>query len=112
MRKPIQDKRQQEKEVVELMIDLYCRKHHGRGGALCPECAALRDYAGTRVDRCPHMETKTFCSACKTHCYKPDMQQRIRQVMAFSGPRMLLHHPILAVRHLLETMKQKRGTRP
>ncbi len=110
MRKPIQDKRQQEKEVVELMIELYCRKHHGR--PLCQACTALRDYAFNRIDHCPHMETKTFCSACKTHCYKPNMRHRIRQVMAFSGPRMLLHHPILAVRHLLETMKQKRGTRP
>ena len=23
------------------------------------------------IERCPFMENKTFCSACKVHCYKP-----------------------------------------
>ena len=61
-----------------------------------------------RVDHCPHMETKTFCSACKTHCYKPQMREAIRQVMRWSGPRMIFHHPVLAIRHLIETKKQKK----
>ena len=65
-------KRRQEKETVGLMIELYCRGNHGTPkGQLCPDCAALRDYADARVDHCPHMATKTFCSVCKTHCYKP-----------------------------------------
>ena len=93
-------KRQQEKATVGLMIELYCRGHHGTPkGRLCPDCAALRDYADARVD----------CSVCKTHCYKPEMRERIRQVMRWSGPRMLFHHPVLAVRHLAETRKQKKG---
>ena len=33
----------------------------------------------------------------------------VRQVMRWSGPRMLFHHPVLAVRHLAETRKQKKG---
>ena len=37
------------------------------------------------------------------------MRERIRQVMRWSGPRMLFHHPVLAVRHLAETRKQKKG---
>ena len=67
-----------------------------------------RSYADARVDHCPHMETKTFCSACKTHCYKPQMREAIRQVMRWSGPRMIFHHPVLAIRHLIETKKQKK----
>ena len=102
-------KREQEKQVVGLMIELYCHGHHGtRGHTLCPDCEALRNYADARVDQCPHMETKTFCSACKTHCYKPQMREAIRQVMRWSGPRMIFHHPVLAVRHLIETRKQSR----
>ena len=102
-------KREQEKQTVGLMIELYCHGHHGtRGHALCPECEALRSYADARVDHCPHMETKTFCSACKTHCYKPQMREAIRQVMRWSGPRMIFHHPVLAIRHLIETKKQKK----
>ena len=77
-----------------LMIELYCRGHHGTPkGRLCPDCAVLRDYADARVDHCPHIATKTFCSVCQTHCYKPEMRERIRQVMRWSGPRMLFHHP-------------------
>ena len=54
------------------------------------------------------MQTKTFCSNCRVHCYKPDMREKIRQVMRFSGPRMLFYHPIRAIRHVIETKKEKR----
>ena len=51
-------KREQEKQTVGLMIELYCHGHHGtRGHTLCPDCEALRSYADARVDHCPHMET-------------------------------------------------------
>ena len=77
-----------EKAMVSEMIALYCRKNHHTHGKLCAECAALDNYARTRVEHCPFMETKTFCSNCRVHCYKPDMREKIRVVMRFSGPRM------------------------
>ena len=40
------------------------------------------------------MESKTFCSNCRVHCYCPDMREKIRMVMRFSGPRMLFYHPV------------------
>lgn len=98
-------KRQREKETVSLMIAIYCRKKHG-SRTLCPDCAALDDYARTRSDKCPFMETKTFCSHCKVHCYKPEMREKIREVMRFSGPRMIFYHPIMAVRHVVESKKE------
>ena len=100
-------KREREKALVSQMIALYCKKHHG-GNSLCPDCAALDAYARQRSDRCPFMETKTFCSNCRVHCYKPDMREKIREVMRFSGPRMLFRHPIPAIRHVIETKKEKR----
>ena len=102
-----QTKREREKELVSQMIALYCRKKHG-GRDLCPDCAALDAYARQRSDHCPFMETKTFCSNCTVHCYKPEMREKIRAVMRFSGPRMIFHHPITAVRHMIETKKEKR----
>lgn len=105
---PLESKREREKEVVGLMIRLYCRKHHGGKDTLCPSCQALADYAAARSDHCPFMETKTFCSNCKVHCYRPDMREQIRAVMRFSGPRMLLYHPVLALRHLAESRKEKK----
>ena len=100
-------KREREKVIVSRMIALYCRKNHG-GKTLCPDCAALDAYARQRSDKCPFMETKTFCSNCRVHCYQPEMREKIRTVMRFSGPRMLFHHPIPAIRHMIESHKEKR----
>ena len=100
-------KREREKAMVTKMVSLYCRKkHHTKG--LCPECAVLAEYARQRSDHCPFMETKTFCSNCRVHCYKPEMREKIRAVMRFSGPRMLLVCPVQAVRHVIETRKERR----
>lgn len=104
-----EQKRQREKKIVALMIKLYCRKKHGTKNELCPDCKALSEYAAQRSDKCPFMESKTFCSNCKVHCYKPDMREKIREVMRFSGPRMILYHPIMAVRHVIESKKEKKG---
>ena len=104
----IQGKREREKRTVALMIRLYCRKKHRTKKNLCPECEALSQYAMQRSDKCPFMETKTFCSNCRVHCYKPEMREKIREVMRFSGPRMILHHPVMAVRHVIESKKEKK----
>ena len=101
-------KRQREKEMVSQMIALYCRKHHGGKGGLCPQCRALEEYAWARSDKCPFMEEKTFCSNCKVHCYKPAMREQIRAVMRWAGPRMLPVHPVLSVKHVAVTLKAKR----
>ena len=100
-------KREREKETVSLMIRLYCRKKHGCK-QLCPDCAVLDAYARQRSDKCPFMETKTFCSNCRVHCYKKDMREKIREVMRFSGPRMIFHHPVMAIRHVIESKKEKK----
>ncbi|MBQ7906467.1 MAG: nitrous oxide-stimulated promoter family protein [Clostridia bacterium] len=101
-------KREREKRTVKEMIKLYCRKKHGAKNGLCPECNALCLYAEERISKCPFMETKTFCSNCRVHCYKSEMRERIRQVMRFSGPKMIFTHPIMAIRHLIEGKKEKR----
>lgn len=104
----VQTKREKEKLIVGEMINLYCKKYHKTKGELCHECQALKIYAEQRSDKCPFTETKTFCSNCKVHCYKPQMREQIRTVMRFSGPRMIFHHPIMAVSHLVQTKKEKR----
>ena len=111
MKKNINKKRKKEKEVVKLMINLYCRgnKHSQDKSQLCPECKELLDYAIIRTDLCPFMNTKTFCSNCKVHCYKQEKREKIKSVMRYAGPRLLLHHPLLAISHLIESNKEKRN---
>ena len=97
------------KRADEKMLALYCRKQHGTPkGSLCPECQQLHDYALLRIDKCPFMETKTFCSACKVHCYQPAMREKIRAVMRWAGPRMLPVHPVLSIKHVAVTIRSKR----
>lgn len=108
MKKNIIQKRKHEMKTVLLMIYLFCRGKHGSDRKmLCRECEELATYVEQRIKNCPHMETKTFCSSCETHCYKPEMRERIRDVMRYSGPRMILYHPIMAVKHLIDTLNAK-----
>ena len=60
------------------------------------------------LDRCPFGEEKTTCARCPVHCYKPAMRERVRAVMRYAGPRMLLRHPILALQHQLDGVRHKK----
>lgn len=120
-----------EKRVVALMIRMYCRRHCRQQGRtakadrtdrtgdtnqadnssrtatspLCPECAALLDYALRRLDSCRFENGKPSCRKCPVHCYRADMRERIRTVMRWAGPRMIFHHPIAATKHLLRELR-------
>lgn len=87
-------------KTVSAMITIYCAKHHGSVLGLCEECSALKDYAETKLDRCVFGQIKPTCNRCPVHCYKSKPKEQMRAVMRFSGPRMLLKHPLLALRHL------------
>lgn len=100
-----------EMQVVELMIGLYCRKKHHTATGLCSDCRELLEYAKLRRSKCPWGDDKPFCSNCPIHCYKAEMRQKIKQVMRFSGPRMIFHHPVIAFKHLVESKRQRRKLR-
>jgi hypothetical protein len=105
-----------EKITIDLMIELYCHEVHSIESGLCDECQELKNYASLRLEKCPYQEKKTTCAKCPTHCYQKAMRERIRVVMRYAGPRMLKHHPGLAVLHLLDgfrkpvSLKKKRST--
>jgi len=91
-----------------MMIAIYCRgKHQTKKGEPCADCKALEAYALKRTLACPFMITKTFCSACKRHCYSKEKQKEIREVMRFAGPRMLFVNPRAAIAHIRIMIKVK-----
>lgn len=94
-----------EKRTVAAMIRVYCRGHHH--ALPCAECEALQDYALKRLEKCPYGNRKPACKDCPIHCYKPDMREKIRQVMRYSGPRMLWNYPWLSIRHKLSQVISK-----
>ena len=108
---PIARRREREKRTISNMVAIYCAGHHPKsertetgyaGEAMCPRCKAIDDYCVLRTDRCRSMAVKTNCEECGNHCYAPTEREQIRQVMRYAGPRMMLHHPLAAIRHLLK----------
>lgn len=94
---------EEEKRVVKQMIMLYCHKKEGNT-TLCSACTELLEYATKRLDHCRFGNNKPTCKKCPVHCYRPDMKERIRVIMRWAGPRMILYHPVSAFRHILREM--------
>ena len=95
-----------ERRTVSLMIAMYCRAHHAPAERLCTQCAELEAYALARIEKCPFGADKPTCANCPVHCYNPEMRERVRVVMRYAGPRMLLRHPVLALLHLLDGRRE------
>ena len=93
---------EKEKEIVELMIRLYCEKNHNCKDELCDDCRELLEYAHKRLSFCKFGDKKSSCSKCPIHCYKKDMKEKIKKVMRFSGPRLLIDRPFEYVRHIFK----------
>ena len=94
-------RRARELTTTEAMLRLYCRGH-GHAAPLCGECGALLEYATRRLERCVFGDAKPTCTNCVVHCYSADMRERVRIVMRWAGPRMLLRHPVLGILHKLD----------
>ena len=90
-----------ERETLSLMIGIYCRKKHHTIDSLCEQCQLLQDYAFQKLENCPWKDEKPSCRDCAIHCYAPRQRERIRAIMRFSGPRVLLYHPWKFIRHYL-----------
>ena len=81
---------EKEKKLIPVMIKKYCHGKHGtKGENICEECKALTEYALFR-------------------CYKPDMREKIKDVMKWSGPRMIFTHPVFAMGHVFQMIKYKK----
>lgn len=96
-----------EKKTLTAMFKIYCNKNHSTKKELCTECKQLLDYALIRVEKCKLGSNKPNCAKCKIHCYKKDMRENVIKVMRYSGPRMLLYHPVLVLKHLANGFRFK-----
>jgi len=92
---------QREKQTIQKMLKLYERKHP-LANASPGHYQQLFDYASKRLDRCAYGEQKPACKHCPIHCYQPAKREEMKQIMRWGGPRMLFHHPILTVLHLID----------
>lgn len=84
------------------MMQIFCRDHHSPESNLCRDCEQLLTYASQRLQICPFQEEKPACNRCEVHCYSATQRERVKAVMRYAGPRMLLRHPLLSVLHLFD----------
>lgn len=93
-----------ETKTLTAMFSVYCKGHHqAKEAQLCTQCKAIRDYTIKRLHNCPLIERKPTCANCLIHCYNKDMQNKVRIIMRYSGPRILLRHPLLTLYHFLDS---------
>ncbi|ABM04044.1 conserved hypothetical protein [Psychromonas ingrahamii 37] len=94
-------------KTIKAMVAIYCQKHHSSTALMSGQktlCACYAEfilYANEKLDRCPYGQNKPTCNKCPIHCYKTAQREQARIIMRYAGPRMLLSHPILAIKHLL-----------
>ncbi len=102
MRSRAADRRQQEKQIVSLMISIYCRKRHKPGRTMSQVCYPGK-YAAERSERCP-LWKKTFCSNCKSTLLFTGNEEEIKKMRFSVGDDH--YHPVMAIRHVKETKKR------
>jgi len=100
-------------------IQVYCRHRHGdadksaakvkgydlksiagKEPVLCSDCAKLLAHALVKRSRCP-LDPKPACAQCPEHCYHPTYRAQIREVMKFSGRKLVLSGRLDYLYHLL-----------
>ncbi len=67
---------------------------------LCDSCRKLLAHAFVKRTRCP-LTPKPACKHCPSHCYHPGYRARIREVMRYSGRRLVMTGRLDYLLHLL-----------
>ncbi len=93
--------------VLARFIQVYCHDRHDRQGGdrvelppelqprwgkkrtICSECAELLNHGIRKRTLCP-LDPKPSCKKCHIHCYGKTYRQKIREIMAYSGRKLLL----------------------
>jgi hypothetical protein len=92
---------------MQRMVEIYCRDHHDTTRP-CADCEEFLAYAEKRLEKCPYGEQKPVCAKCPVHCYRKQRREQARGIMQYSGPRMMLRHPWLALLHITDKLRRVR----
>jgi hypothetical protein len=95
-------------EYLSVFVSIWCQDHHGHlprepwkpkgilgellpedGPVLCRDCVKLLGYSLGRRLLCPY-EPKPACKSCETPCYRDEHRATMREVMKYSGLRLIL----------------------
>jgi hypothetical protein len=90
-------------KLIGKFVEVYCSGKHGVAEKnlfslpeqlgerrLCPECSLFMHYAITRRIKCPLEAEKPSCKHCRTHCYNKANLAKVKEIMAYSGMKLML----------------------
>jgi hypothetical protein len=104
--------------ILVKFIEVYCEGNHpeadrgqtelkthnlheltGHQPHLCPGCQKLLAHALVKRTVCP-MNPKPQCKHCPRHCYHPTYRKQIREVMKYSGRKLVMRGRVDYLLHL------------
>jgi hypothetical protein len=90
-------------KLIGKFVEVYCQGYHGASERnlfslpaglgerrFCPECSQFMKYAVTRRIKCPLEAEKPSCKHCRTHCYNKGNLAKVKEIMAYSGMKLML----------------------
>ncbi len=94
---------EKDRQTLEAIGFIYCRAHHldepKDAQGLCPSCREAIEGTLLKTLQCPYNHAGN-CQDCTIHCQRGESQARIKTIMAYAAPRMLLRHPVMTARYL------------
>lgn len=89
--------------LIGKFVEVYCVGKHGTierspytlpadmgKRRVCPECADFMAYAIAKRMKCPLEAEKPTCKHCRIHCYGKAEREKVREIMAYSGRRLMM----------------------
>ena len=102
---PIKNNIPNEKKHIKKSFLIYCHKNHGtENDTLCPKCTALLASVMVKMNRCQYGVTKPICDRCEKSCLGAVQTKEFLKIMKSSGKFMLFRHPIMAIKHKLQSL--------
>ena len=96
------DHLEKDRKTLEAIGRIYCQAHHEGprdAAGLCPSCRGTVDDTLARTTSCPYGH-QANCQDCDIHCQRGEARDRIREIMRYAAPRMLLRHPLMTLDYL------------
>ena len=89
--------------LIGKFVEVYCAGKHGAADRttfrlpaalgerrLCSDCATFMSYAIARRMKCPLEAEKPSCKHCRIHCYTKVNLAKVKEIMAYSGMKLML----------------------
>lgn len=89
--------------LIGKFVEVYCAGKHGAverspfalpadlgPRQVCPDCAGFMAYAIAKRMKCPLEAEKPTCKHCRIHCYGKTEREKVREIMAYSGRRLMM----------------------